>query len=46
MFAKMSSDDDKTIHEVEELERRGVLWNTYDNLLEPQQKEFAASAYG
>ena len=42
----MSSDDDKSIHEVEELERRGVSWNAYDNLLEPQRKEFAESAYG
>jgi len=42
----MSSDDDKSVDEVEELERRGVSWNVYDNLLEPQRKEFAESAYG
>jgi len=34
------------VHEVEELERRGVSWNAYDNLLEPQQKEFAESVHG
>ena len=42
----MQSDDDKSLHKVEELEHRGVSWNAYDNLLEPQQKEFVESAYG
>jgi len=42
----MASDDEDSIHEVEELERRGVSWKLYDNLLAPQRKEFAEAAYG
>jgi len=46
LLLKTSRDNEKSIHKVEDLERLGVSWKVYDDLLEPQRKEFVESAYG
>ena len=39
LIVTMASDDEKSIQDVDKLERRGIAWKAYDTLMEPQKRE-------